>query len=111
MLKSVVQILVIALAKTVGKHDDQTHLFLYTFLFIAYLLHGLKFKPFNYARLSMWHSVSLAGVLWLAFLNLLDHMTEEHIAYVVLLFVGWAVLIGVGWVVQQLRFPSMLVTV
>jgi hypothetical protein len=110
MLKSVIQMFIIALSKTVGKHSYETHLFIFMIFSFAFFVHSLKFKPFNYARLSMWHSLSLGGVYWLALLNILDKMTSANMAYVILLFVGWAAIVGLGLVLQTKKYPSMLKT-
>jgi hypothetical protein len=110
MLKSVIQMIIIDLQKTLGKHDEDAHLFLYLFLTFAFFIHSVRYKPFNYPRVSMWHTLSLAGVYWLALVNTLDHMTEENLAYVILLFVGWGCLIIAGLIIQAKRIPSMLIT-
>jgi hypothetical protein len=110
MLKSVIQMIIIDLAKTLGKHNETGHLFIYLFLTFAFFLHSFRFKPFNYARLSMWHTFSLGGVYWLALVNTLDHMTQERLAYVILLFAGWGLLAIIGFLLQVKKFPSMLKT-
>jgi hypothetical protein len=88
--------LLIVLSRTVKIHSVKTHLFMYFFLTLAYFIHSIRFKAFNYPRLSMLHSVSLAGVYWLAFVNILDNLSSPNSAFVILLFVGWGVLIVVA---------------
>jgi hypothetical protein len=58
----------------------------------------------------MWHSVSLFGVYWLAFMNTLDKLSEPNILFVILLFTGWGVLGLIGVCLQQFRHPSLLAT-
>jgi hypothetical protein len=94
----------------VGKHNEDTHLFLYLVLAFFFFLHSLKYKPFNYARVSMWHSISLAGLYWLALINTLDHMSDENQTYIILLFTGWGLLVCFGLVFQKKKHPSMLIT-
>lgn len=75
---------------------------------LLYIYFNLKVRAFNYDRIWMWHVISLSGVLWLAIMSQLDLMTSEHLAYVVLMFLGWAFLLGFGIFWQRKRYPSML---
>jgi hypothetical protein len=96
MLKTMLQVTVIILAKTVGKSEFIVHTVLYFLLFIAFLLSNVWIKAFNYRKLCGWHVVSLVCLLWLEILNVCDKLTSEHFAYVILLFVGWAFIIVIG---------------
>jgi hypothetical protein len=98
MLKSVVQMFIIALSKTVRKHNGNAHLILFLLFTLAFFIHSLRFNAFNYARLSMWHRISLGGVYWLAFMNTLDNFTDANMAYIILLFGGWGVCLIIGLV-------------
>lgn len=44
--------------------------------------------------------LSLFAVIWISLLALLDMTTEEHTAYVALLFSGWGALAIAGLILQ-----------
>jgi hypothetical protein len=108
MVKTIFQVTIIVLAKTVGKSDYLIHTVCFLLLFIAFLLSNAKFRAFNYKVLSGWHIASLIGILWLEILNLCDRLTSEHLIYVILLFSGWAVIAIVAQIIITKKFESNL---
>jgi hypothetical protein len=108
MIKTMFQVLIVVFAKTVGKTDYKSHVFVYFFAFIIYLLINLKVKAFNYGVLWVWQVTSIFCVIWLEFLIILDTMTTEHFVYVILLFVGWFLFAMAAFVVIKKLFTNPL---
>jgi hypothetical protein len=108
MVKTIFQVTIIVLAKTVGKSDYTIHTVCFLMLFVAYILSNARFKAFNYKVLWGWHVTSLICILWLEILNLCDRLTTEHMAYVILLFVGWAVIVIIAQIIITKKFVSHL---
>jgi hypothetical protein len=106
MIKTMFQVFIIMLAKTLGKSDYKAHVFVYFFTFVFYLLVSLKVKAFNYGVLWVWHMASIFAVIWLEFLIVLDTMTTEHLVYVILLFAGWFVFAIVAFGVAKKLFAN-----
>jgi hypothetical protein len=108
MIKSVIQVFLIVLEKTVGKSDDIAHCIVYLLLILAYVLISVRNPPFNYKVLNFWHAVTLIAVVILALLNLLEMVTSERLLYVILLFSSWGVLAVCGYFVQRKFFTAFL---
>jgi hypothetical protein len=84
-----------------------THSAMYLVVLTAYIIFSYKFTTFNYKQVWLWNLISLCGVSWLAFLALMDRITSEHTAYVVLMFVGWVLLAVAGVLIQKYKkYPS-----
>jgi hypothetical protein len=88
--------LMIVLSRSMKESSGIAHAMIFFCLTLAYFLHSLRFKAFNYARMSMWHSLSLLGVYWLAFSNVLDRISSPNYAFVILLFAGWGIILIIG---------------
>lgn len=100
----------VVLVKTVAKSDSKIHGILYLILMLGYITLNWKIRAFNYPRVWIWHFLSLFAVIWIAMLALLDLSTEEHTAYVALLFTGLVGFIFVGIFLQYRYYPSFLYT-
>jgi hypothetical protein len=109
MIKSVFQVFIVVLSKTVGKTNYRAHVFLYFFSFVIYLLLNKRIKAFNYGVLWAWHVTSIFCVIWLEFLIILNMMTSENFAYVILLFTGWFLVLVTAFVVIKKSFPSYII--
>ena len=110
MIKSAFQMTLVVLVKTVAKSDSKIHGILYLILMLGYITLNWKIRAFNYPRVWIWHFLSLFAVIWIAMLALLDLSTEEHTAYVALLFTGLVGFIFVGIFLQYRYYPSFLYT-
>ena len=75
---------------------------------VVYIMINFKVRAFNYGRMCFWQMLSLFGVLWVGLISTLDLLTAEHLAYVILLFVGWFSLVAFGVLTQNKCFPSRL---
>lgn len=92
--------LLIALSKTLGRVRKMEHGIIFIIVMLNYVLAMFKIRAFNYDRVRMWHIITLICVLWLAILTVVDLNTAEHLAWVVLMFVGWGVFIIAGVIIQ-----------
>ncbi len=64
-----------------------------------YVAFNYRTQIFNYDRIWHWNFLALVGCMWTALISMLDESTSEHIAYVILLFLGWGVIRIVGIVI------------
>lgn len=108
MVKSCVQVTLIAFAKTLGRVQPFTHGIVFIIVMVVYTLSCLRVPSFNYPRVRMWHCISLIAVCWLSMLTVCDLYTDEHTAYVVLLIVGWCFLGFAGLYLMWKKFPGLL---
>ncbi|CAG9331875.1 unnamed protein product [Blepharisma stoltei] len=109
MVKSIFQIALIVLNKTVKRATGLGHGVIFIVLMVIYVVFIFRFKPYNYPRFSWWQALSLIGVIWIAFLStvILGAGGDSNI-YLILLFAGWVILILFGFYVQTKKYPSML---
>lgn len=63
MVKTVVQITLIVMNKTVKRADQVTHGFIFTGSMLLYVLFIAKIRPYNYERYSWWQIMSIIGVI------------------------------------------------
>jgi hypothetical protein len=108
MIKTIVQMLYIILNKTTFRSDKLTHAILFLAFHVAYTATNAKLVGFSYARVWFWHLLSLMGVFWIALMATMDIVTDANLAWVCLLFTGWAVLVVFGVIYQRKRYPKLL---
>ncbi|CAG9331430.1 unnamed protein product [Blepharisma stoltei] len=109
MVKTVVQVVLIVMNKTIKRSNDIAHGFLFTFLVIFYILILLKFKAYNYERFNWWHNLTLAGVTWVSFLSTMNFLINgKSFPWISLILGGWGVLALIGLLVQKKKYPSLL---
>lgn len=108
MTKSCVQVVLIAFAKTLGRVQKLTHGIVFIIVMVVFTLSNMKVPSFNYPRVRMWHVISLVSVCWLSVLTVCDLYTDEHLAYVVLLIIGFGVLALLGLYLMMKKYPAML---
>ncbi|CAG9319100.1 unnamed protein product [Blepharisma stoltei] len=109
MVKTVIQVLLIAMNKTVRRAQDITHRILFIFVMIFYVVFLLKFKPYNYPRFNLWQNLSLIGVVWLAILSTIAlGVKVNSIILTILLFIGWLIIVLYGLYIQKKKYPSLL---
>jgi hypothetical protein len=101
-------VIIVSLEKTVGKSSDTAQAIVLLILYAAITAQSIKWPSFNYARVSMWSTLSFIGVFWLVFINILSWNVSNSLAWIILLFFGWAIILITGFLLQKLKFPSML---
>jgi hypothetical protein len=107
-MKTVFQVLIIVISKTVGETDYTAHIICYTMAFLLFTTLNFRIIAFNYDYLWIWHMCTLLCILWLEVMIVLDTHTTEHLAYVILLFAGWAMIALITLVVGKKRYPILL---
>lgn len=64
MAKTVFQVILVVLSKTLKKESELVHSFVFLAVIFAFFLFTIKFKPFNFSRANMWHYISFVGLLF-----------------------------------------------
>ncbi|CAG9319103.1 unnamed protein product [Blepharisma stoltei] len=109
MIKTIVQVSLIVMNKTVKRAQNIIHGVLFIFIMIFYITFLFKFKPYNYSRFSLWQNLSLIGVTWQAILSTIAlGVKGNSIILTVLLFSGWFIIIVFGLYIQRKKYPSLL---
>jgi hypothetical protein len=108
MTKSVIQVFLISLAKTVGKQEVLVHHLLFMAIVTCLLFYAYKQRTFNYDVMNLWHTVSIMCLAWLAILNFIEYLTRETLALVILLLIGWFSMILTGFLIKRQRYVSLL---
>ena len=108
-VKSVLQISLIILSKTVKQTSRIAHVFLYLGLMTLFLLFSLKFQCFGYRRTHQWHVLSIVAVIWAGVLSAAHTLTGTFdTVFLALLLGGWIVS-AIGVIGYQLLWtPSLL---
>ncbi|CAG9319164.1 unnamed protein product [Blepharisma stoltei] len=113
MVKTIVQIIIIVLSKTLQRAQSVAHGVVYVILMAGYAIFIFKMKPYNYARFSWWQGLSITGVVWLSFLSAIGLGVGIQGLSIPLLcswLMGWIILVFLGLYIQFKKFPSMLIT-
>jgi len=110
MHKTIYQIAIIVLNKTLKAYHLLSHLTTFLFLTVVFCGVTLKWQPYGYSRPNLWHSLCLLGVIWLSLVVLAELVVQRGAAYIwICVFVGGlGLLLVVGIVVQRLKCPSLL---
>ncbi|CAG9319127.1 unnamed protein product [Blepharisma stoltei] len=109
MVKTIIQVALIVMNKTVKRAQDITHGVLFIAVMIIYIVFLYKFKPYNYSRFNLWQNLSLIGVVWLAILSTVALGTKGNsVILTIFLFVGWLIIGLIGLYIQRKRCPSLL---
>ncbi|CAG9332930.1 unnamed protein product [Blepharisma stoltei] len=109
MVKTMVQIILIVMNKTVKRAQSALHGALFLIVMLIYISFLHKFKPYNYARFSWWQTLILIAVVWLAFLSMVaQSIGGNPFILSAMLCSGWVVIILVGIYVQHKKYPSLL---
>ncbi|CAG9319119.1 unnamed protein product [Blepharisma stoltei] len=109
MVKTIFQITLIVMNKTIKRSQDITHGCLFVTVLIGYIIFTFKFKPYNYARFSWWQGLVLIGVAWLAFISTIAIGIQNYFtSLLAILFLGWVIIIIVGLYKQKKKYPSLL---
>lgn len=109
MIKSVYQILLILLNKTLKRYDDYVHAIVYCILIFIYIVVLHVVKAFNYGLLNMWQRIGNIAVLWLALMCMgLKLVPEKVYIWIIVLLLGWILLLIIGFLLQKKKYPSLL---
>ncbi|CAG9309903.1 unnamed protein product [Blepharisma stoltei] len=110
LFKTCVQILLIAVGKSLQGSQPIAHGVLFSFLIFCFSVITYKIKPFNYGRCNLWEFASLVGVFYISFLATLSNAgQQDNIAWFIALFIGWGIIAIVTIIIQKKYFPSLLV--
>ncbi|CAG9332921.1 unnamed protein product [Blepharisma stoltei] len=109
MVKTMVQITLIVMNKTVKRAQSALHGALFITVMVLYIIFLCKFKPYNYARYSWWQTLILIGVVWLAFLSIISQNIWGNPLTLTLILGSGLVIIGlIGIYIQYKKYPSLL---
>ena len=110
LLKSVLQIILVLISKTVKLANPLIHSFLFFFLLVVFLIFSLKFNCYGYKRPQLWHILSLLAILWSTALSLIHTLSDfsQSFLQITILMSGWGGIILFGLIYQLLRIPSLL---
>ncbi|CAG9335588.1 unnamed protein product [Blepharisma stoltei] len=110
MVKSLLQVCIIVLNKTVKVYSQSLHGACYILLFSGFLLFCIKKKPYNYDRCNLWSIISYCAIIWSVSLSSLFWILPVKIysIWVALEYIGWGSMIAFGLYFQQKLYPSLL---
>ncbi|CAG9329487.1 unnamed protein product [Blepharisma stoltei] len=110
MVKTVFQVSLIILNKTVKRAQDITHGALFTLIVIIFGIFGFKNQSYNYPRFTWWHFLTMVAVSWSSFITTINIGLGKTTSplWVILLAIGWVIIAMVGLYVQKKKYPSML---
>ncbi|CAG9319391.1 unnamed protein product [Blepharisma stoltei] len=109
MVKTVVQIILIVMNKTVKRAESTVHGALFSIIMAVCIGFIFRCKPYNYPRFCWWQALSLIGVLWLSVLSAISSSVEGgYSIYFLLVCIGWVLIGVIGIYVQRKKYPSLL---
>ncbi|CAG9331437.1 unnamed protein product [Blepharisma stoltei] len=109
MVKTVLEVTLIVMSKTLKMSSDVAHGFIFTFLILLYMAFFFKFKAYNYQRFNWWHQLSLIGVAWVSCLSTINFLVSgSSFPWVSLIIAGWAIIVSIGLAIQRKKYPSLL---
>ncbi|CAG9335813.1 unnamed protein product [Blepharisma stoltei] len=109
MVKTITQIVLIVLNKTVKRAEAATHSFLFLLVLLLYVIFIFRDKPYNYPRFSWWHGMSIVGVIWLSSISTMSILLNNSgFPWISLVVAGWTIILIIGFYVQKKKYPSLL---
>ncbi|CAG9331452.1 unnamed protein product [Blepharisma stoltei] len=109
MVKTVIQVILIVLNKTLKRASDVAHGFAFTFAILIYIGIIWKFKAYNYGRFNWWQQLSLIGVAWVDILCIMNFLIgSSNFPWAAIILGGWVLIICIGLIVQRKKYPSLL---
>ncbi|CAG9335587.1 unnamed protein product [Blepharisma stoltei] len=110
MVKSLLQVCIIVLNKTVKVYSQSLHGACYILLFLGFLLFCIKKKPYNYDRCNLWSIISYCAIIWSVSLSSLFWILPVKMYSIWLAFeyIGWGLMIAFGLCYQKNHYPSLL---
>ena len=105
------QILLIAIGKSLQSISPIAHGVVYTILISMFTVAIYKMRPFNYNRCNLWEFTSILCVAYMSFLATLSYSTDPtNVGWFIALMAGWMVMLGVALMVQKKFMPNLLIT-
>ncbi|CAG9332933.1 unnamed protein product [Blepharisma stoltei] len=109
MVKTIVQITLVVMNKTVKRAESTTHGGLFIAVMVLYIIFLFKFKPYNYPRFSWWQTLISIAVVWLAFLSIIaQNIGGSPLILTSILVSGLIIIALIGVYVQHKKYPSLL---
>jgi ABC-type branched-subunit amino acid transport system substrate-binding protein len=110
LLKTCVQILLIAVGKSLQGISPVAHGVVYSILILVFTITTYKIRPFNYNRCNLWEFSSLLAVTYMSILATISLSADSSsLGWFITLMIGWGI-IGGGTVWFQKKFmPNFLV--
>jgi hypothetical protein len=110
MVKTVTQVVLIALNKTLKVSHPLVHMILFLAIIVLFLFFCMKNTCFGYARAAFWHALSLIVVIWCVSLGLIQTLTELTLGTLFLaLTISGVILICIfGLIYQKKKLPNLL---
>jgi hypothetical protein len=115
VVKSVVQVTLICLNKTLKHWHPTVYAILFLCILTVFLTCSILIKAYNYSRVNLWQRLSLVGVGILALIALLNDTVyrSSDFKLVILVVILWFFLISTshtvfGVIFQQVFLPSLL---
>ncbi|CAG9332923.1 unnamed protein product [Blepharisma stoltei] len=109
MVKTIVQIILIVMNKTVKRAQNLLHGALFILVMGLYIGFLFKFKPYNYPRFSWWQTLVSIGVGWLALVSVVEQSIDAGpIILLSVLCFGFLIIGFLGLYIQRKKYPSLL---
>lgn len=107
LFKTCIQILLIAVGKSLQGTTPLAHGIIFTLLMFAYCLVAIRVLPFNYHRCNLWEIATLLAVLYFSLIATCSQTYRpENIGWFIGLLVGWGLIVLAGVGIQLKKFPS-----
>ena len=109
MMKSVFQIILIVLNKTLKRFDRKVHSIIFLLLISTYFLIIYLKNSYNYTRIRLWHRLGTVGLITLTLTCILnEYLYFNQALWVPVLILSWIILTVFGLRIQHLKYPSLL---
>ena len=109
MLKSVFQVVLIILNKTLKRFDQESHAIVFILLISCYLAAICVKNSYNYARTRLWHKLGTLGIIWLVMILIInEYAYKNQVLWICLLFAGWIIICVFGILIQRKNYPNLL---
>jgi ABC-type branched-subunit amino acid transport system substrate-binding protein len=109
LLKTCVQILLIAIGKSLQSTSPLAHSIVFTILISMFAAVIYRLRPFNYNRCNLWEFSSILAVSYLSFLATLSYSGDPtNIGWFVALMGGWLIIFGISMFIQWKHMPNLL---
>ena len=107
IVKTMFQLLLIILSKTLQRSHHLIHAFFYLFLVIIFAIVVILMRPYNYARFNLWNFLALCGNIWLSIITILAlYESARNNDLIVAIFLGFIAIVIFGILFQTLKKNS-----
>jgi len=109
LFKTCVQILLIAIGKSLQGTSQLAFGIVFSFLFATFTGLTYKIQPFNYNRCNLWEFASLCAVSYLSILATISNSADpKNIGWFIALMIGWGVIVVSAFIVQKKYMQNLL---